>query len=730
MKLEVNIMNCITLPETNMQLTDGCVVSIVRYPDVKWVLHHGWYVYNNDQRMGWYLSSIPEQTKIPLESDDLNGIVVHSIMYPTASCPTAPSPPPNCPGWPPPPHPPHPEKGEIQRMLASAFISVNTLAERDALNRRHLLPEGKLVRVNDAGEGKPKYYAWHQATQLWEEADLTNGIDLSAYLTILDAEATYANKEELAQALNTLSQDMEHAIDEASEEALRRISDIQTQLEDAAMKSDVDELRLQLEEVIELYEDLKERSNGIGKLVNFIEYSNKRPNILRTSGDNYNGQPLSSSAPGTADVVVPGSVEYVQDRGYEAFSNEPSLVRHVIFEEGVKQIGWRAFANQYNLDRVEFPESLEWVHPDAFLNSKWMNSQTPGELYCGNVLYQYVYRTVNDNLYMKSYSGATSGTSLRYTESEIVEVRPGTKSISSEAFAYVYSHYMNSSYSGTPSASFGYVLGLKEVRLPEGILGIGEKAFWWVAYKQLSGYGWGLSYLVGIEINLPDSIEWIGEDAFYNSFAQIDHIPPNLVGGYIRPRSFQSCVFPHILRIPDNIRHIGEMGLNGYGYTTVEFGESSNLQRIDRGGLRLNEVSELRLPEGLKYADFGDESYSTMLNPNIQYIYLPSSLEYLRLPQTVGSTKSLNLNAWNYPNARIEIGEDFKADLDLRNTNVDAFSATDLQNVVRNLANKQGTRRGVLRLTSAQQAKLGSDITNLATSKNWIITASNSTDIS
>lgn len=158
--------------DSGIQIVDGSIVILARFPDTKWIVHKGWYSYQGNQYNGWYLSSIPSQTTIPLVDSDLIGIRVVGGNCP---CPDQPFPSPN---------PPVPGCGgglkpEMAWELNRAWITVDTLEQLSRLNRR-LIPDGKIVRVNDTGDGTAKYYRYDQAKSIWTEEyfgiDTTNWV--------------------------------------------------------------------------------------------------------------------------------------------------------------------------------------------------------------------------------------------------------------------------------------------------------------------------------------------------------------------------------------------------------------------------------------------------------------------------------------------------------------------------------------------------------------------------
>lgn len=157
------------MTEDGQKLTDGDVVMLQRFPGTKWVVHNGWYTYQCQQMSGWYFSSIPAQTTLPITEEDLCMLTILSGEGP---CPIPPGHHHEC--CPPPNHHHHnhhpapvPFTPEMARAINAAFITVDTIEQRDRLNF-HCIPDGKLVRVNNV-RGKVKYYSYNLENRVWEE---------------------------------------------------------------------------------------------------------------------------------------------------------------------------------------------------------------------------------------------------------------------------------------------------------------------------------------------------------------------------------------------------------------------------------------------------------------------------------------------------------------------------------------------------------------------------------
>lgn len=167
----------IIIPGTQQRVYEGSVVMLHRLPNLRWILHNGYYSYNGRKQKGWYFSSIPSDTTMPVFNEDLVAMTVidGSAPVPPGPCPPGPFPPgpiPPGPGPVPPAPIPIPFTPRDKAQLDSAMITVDDIAERDKLSGSYL-PDGKIVRVNDSdGKGTIEYYSWNSETSSWDEASL------------------------------------------------------------------------------------------------------------------------------------------------------------------------------------------------------------------------------------------------------------------------------------------------------------------------------------------------------------------------------------------------------------------------------------------------------------------------------------------------------------------------------------------------------------------------------
>lgn len=202
-------MNELMLSDGVSYIVDGSIIVISRFPKVKWVAHYGTFQYKQKKATGWYASSIPSQTILPLTEAELMGV---SLAEDNCDCDHHCPPP-----YPPHPHPPYTPDSEYTKMIEQAFISVEYIADRDALHDVMDVPDGKLVRVDDCGDHDTKYFRWNRAKGEWVEENFGS---TDAY-TRAEADAKFATKDnvssEVERQINILNIDekIKDAVDAA-----------------------------------------------------------------------------------------------------------------------------------------------------------------------------------------------------------------------------------------------------------------------------------------------------------------------------------------------------------------------------------------------------------------------------------------------------------------------------------------------------------------------------------
>lgn len=213
-------VSTLNVPNSNTVLYEGIMVVLERFPETRWIVHNGGYRYNGIQSTGWYFSSIPTNTIIPVTDQDLVNISVvaddvpplgpplfdhcGSIAPPSTFPPDYwyPIPPEddsdNPPPQPLPPIPPvpTPDKPAMYTefkddQLMAAFISVPTAEYLDKWASSEI-PDGKIVRVNDIN-GEPVYLIWDKTNERWNVFD-----DFGADFTVPEGSGLKLENDELS----------------------------------------------------------------------------------------------------------------------------------------------------------------------------------------------------------------------------------------------------------------------------------------------------------------------------------------------------------------------------------------------------------------------------------------------------------------------------------------------------------------------------------------------------
>ena len=164
----------VIIPGTGQKVYEGSVVMLYRLPNLRWIIHYGYYSYNGKRQKGWYFSSIPADTTMPVFNEDLVAMKVIDGQPGPDPCPPGPPVPPFPPGpGPVPPAPiPIPYTPHDKMQVDASMITLDNLAERDKFGNDGL-QDGKIVRVNDIdGHGTVEYYSWNSATSTWDLASL------------------------------------------------------------------------------------------------------------------------------------------------------------------------------------------------------------------------------------------------------------------------------------------------------------------------------------------------------------------------------------------------------------------------------------------------------------------------------------------------------------------------------------------------------------------------------
>ena len=154
--------NFLVIPGTDIRIYDSDIVKISNRPNIKWIVHAGWFIYENSQRFGWYFESIADGEILPVSVVDLTLCSLDVIKTQGSEL----------------------YDGKVinytrpftiadAELLNRTFITVENIEQRDNIDTKKLI-NGRLVRCNDVG-GVPVYYAWNAENKVWDKVDFGGG---------------------------------------------------------------------------------------------------------------------------------------------------------------------------------------------------------------------------------------------------------------------------------------------------------------------------------------------------------------------------------------------------------------------------------------------------------------------------------------------------------------------------------------------------------------------------
>ncbi len=195
---------------------------------------------------------------------------------------------------------------------------------------------------------------------------------------------------------------------------------------------------------------------------------------------------------GLKGISIPDSVLSIGDYAFYGCSELTSI----IIPNGVTSIEDRAFQNCYQLSSISIPNSVIKIGEDAFDNTQWLNNQSDGDVYIGEVYYK--------------YKG-------KMPDKTSITIRDGTKCIADLAF-FECSDLINvdisSSLINIGVGAF-YGSSLSSVTIPYGVKDIDAVAF---------------AFCDSLEsIIIPNSITSIGEGAFAHCISLLSTTIPSSV---------------------------------------------------------------------------------------------------------------------------------------------------------------------------------------------------------
>ena len=152
----------IVIPGTDIRLYDSDIVKISNKPRVKWIVHAGWFIYQDVQNFGWYFECIKNGEILPVSAIDLTLVTLDTTKTQGSGK----------------------YDGKVvnytrpftvadAELLNRTFITLDTIEQRDNIDPKKLV-NGRVVRVNDVG-GVVVYYEWNATTKEWNKIDDSEG---------------------------------------------------------------------------------------------------------------------------------------------------------------------------------------------------------------------------------------------------------------------------------------------------------------------------------------------------------------------------------------------------------------------------------------------------------------------------------------------------------------------------------------------------------------------------
>ena len=277
----------------------------------------------------------------------------------------------------------------------------------------------------------------------------------------------------------------------------------------------------------------------------FAEYTitqNQRYFMEYTSKDGYTVSPYDSSA---FDATIIRN-EYIDGKGYIEFDAPVTSIGYQAFEDcssltsitipdSVIEIGKYAFRSCTSLTSITIPDSVTSIGTSAFSGCKSLTSVTIGNGVTSIGSY--------------AFAGCTSLTSVTIPDS-VTEIGIG---------------------------AFYYCPSLKSVTIPDSVNSIGAIAF--VRCPSLTSFQGKFASEDGrclivkgvlnsfapaglTEYSIPDSVTWIGVEAFYNCSSLTSITIPDSVTS-IGDSAFSDCSSLTSITIPDSVSSIGSSAFSG-----------------------------------------------------------------------------------------------------------------------------------------------------------------------
>lgn len=145
----------VVLPNTDIRLYDNDIITLTTNPTVRYILRYGWYICHGVQSYGWYVVSISDGTVLAISEIDLSTINLVSTYTQGSTYDDGKK-----------VNYTRPYTDHDVAILNRSFISLSSMSQRDNLDPSELT-DGRVVRVNDIGDGSYGYFVWSAIDKSW-----------------------------------------------------------------------------------------------------------------------------------------------------------------------------------------------------------------------------------------------------------------------------------------------------------------------------------------------------------------------------------------------------------------------------------------------------------------------------------------------------------------------------------------------------------------------------------
>lgn len=294
----------------------------------------------------------------------------------------------------------------------------------------------------------------------------------------------------------------------------------------------------------------------------------------------FNGPKYNS---GITEFIIPEGIVEITNGSFDQCEN----LKTIKFPSTLKKIGYGVLGSCPALEKIEFDEKSTGIEiGEGFIGCGFED----GEKNKIETFHFPAYVT-------KVGSGFASGRNLKSITSESLPVKS-------------YSVTQDESGKNTYNIIFGN----------PGITEITETS-WFGSFSYFDREGEAtINYIIEEGIEVIDGIS-----PFIDYYDEVKNITIKLPSTLKRIERFASrSEFIKEIEIPDSVEYIGDGAFSGFGLSTVKINDTSNLKYIGSSAFSSCALTEINLPEGLEY--IGNAAFDSC---SIKEIYIPETVKYI-----------------------------------------------------------------------------------------------------